>query len=83
LAESPRLRAIAAGMIGIAGELGLDSTAEGVDLPEQAEVLRALGCRHAQGMAYCEPLEEERVRDALALGAFALPEEDASAIALT
>lgn len=83
LAESPRLRAIAAGMIGIAGELGLDSAAEGVDLPEQAEVLRALGCRHAQGMAYCEPLEEERVRDALALGAFALPEEDASAIALT
>ncbi|MHA4815941.1 putative bifunctional diguanylate cyclase/phosphodiesterase [Streptomyces aculeolatus] len=83
LAESPRLRAIAAGMIGIAGELGLDSTAEGVDLPEQAEVLRALGCRHAQGMAYCEPLEEERVRDALALGAFALPEEDTSAIALT
>ncbi|WBB64444.1 EAL domain-containing protein [Streptomyces sp. WMMC500] len=83
LAESPRLRAIAAGMIGIAGELGLDSTAEGVDLPEQAEVLRALGCRHAQGMAYCEPLEEERVRDALALGAFALPEEDPSAIALT
>ncbi|WP_407561392.1 putative bifunctional diguanylate cyclase/phosphodiesterase [Streptomyces sp. 184] len=83
LAESPRLRAIAAGMIGIAGELGMDSTAEGVDLPEQAEVLRTLGCRHAQGMAYCEPLDEERVRDALALGAFALPEEDASAIALT
>ncbi|WP_461027642.1 putative bifunctional diguanylate cyclase/phosphodiesterase, partial [Streptomyces sparsus] len=74
LVESPRLRKITAGLLRIAGDLGMSSVADGVDRPEQVSVLRALGCTHGQGMAFTGPLDEHRLRRALAGGGYPVPE---------
>ncbi|MDK1476082.1 EAL domain-containing protein [Streptomyces sp. 549] len=74
LVESPRLRKITTGLLRIAADLGMDSVADGVDRPEQVGVLRALGCTHGQGMAFAGPLDEHRLRRALAGGGYPLPD---------
>ncbi|MFJ4685634.1 putative bifunctional diguanylate cyclase/phosphodiesterase [Streptomyces sp. NPDC088789] len=71
--ESARLHKITAGLLRIAGDLGLPSVADGVDRPEQVVALRALGCTHGQGMAFSGPLDEHRLRRALATGHCAVP----------
>jgi hypothetical protein len=47
--------------------------ADGVDLPEQVVALRAMGCTHGQGMAFSAPLDEYRLRRALARGHYPVP----------
>ncbi|MCF3964347.1 putative bifunctional diguanylate cyclase/phosphodiesterase, partial [Streptomyces fuscigenes] len=74
IAESPRLHRIAAGLLRIAGDLGMYSVADGVDRPDQVLALRALGCTHGQGAAFSGPLDEHRLRRALGRGSYALPE---------
>nr|WP_030785254.1 EAL domain-containing protein [Streptomyces sp. NRRL S-920] len=71
--ESARLHKITAGLLRIANDLGLLSVADGVDLPEQVIALRAMGCTHGQGMAFSGPLDEYRLRRALALGEYPVP----------
>ncbi|WUH78903.1 EAL domain-containing protein [Streptomyces sp. NBC_00435] len=71
--ESPRLHKITAGLLRIANDLGMQSVAEGVDLPEQVMALRAMGCSHGQGMAFSGPLDEYRLRRALVRGTFPVP----------
>ncbi|MEV5438067.1 EAL domain-containing protein [Streptomyces sp. NPDC052682] len=71
--ESARLHKITSGLLRIATDLGLQSVAEGVDLPEQAVALRAMGCTHGQGMAFSGPLDEYRLRRALDTGHYPLP----------
>ncbi|GGS10444.1 membrane associated phosphodiesterase [Streptomyces aureoverticillatus] len=71
--ESARLHKITAGLLRIAGDLGLSSVAEGVDLPEQVVALRAMGCTHGQGVAFSGPLDEYRLRRALATGEYPVP----------
>lgn len=71
--ESARLHKITSGLLRIAGDLGLQSVAEGVDLPEQVVALRAMGCTHGQGMAFSGPLDEYRLRRALASGRYPVP----------
>ncbi|MEU7301672.1 EAL domain-containing protein [Streptomyces sp. NPDC007206] len=71
--ESARLYKITSGLLRIAGDLGLQSVAEGVDLPEQVVALRAMGCTHGQGMAFAGPLDEYRLRRALASGHCPVP----------
>ncbi|WP_037858162.1 EAL domain-containing protein [Streptomyces sp. NRRL S-340] len=71
--ESARLHKITSGLLRIAGDLGLQSVADGVDLPEQVEALRAMGCTHGQGMAFSGPLDEYRLRRALARGHYPVP----------
>ncbi|MFD5232928.1 putative bifunctional diguanylate cyclase/phosphodiesterase [Streptomyces qaidamensis] len=71
--ESARLHKITSGLLRIAGDLGLKSVAEGVDLPEQVIALRAMGCTHGQGMAFSGPLDEYRLRRALAGGRYPVP----------
>ncbi|HEX5567330.1 MAG TPA: EAL domain-containing protein, partial [Streptomyces sp.] len=68
--ESARLRKITSGLLRIADDLGMASVADGVDLPAQATTLRAMGCTHAQGAAFSLPLEEHRLRRALARGSY-------------
>ncbi|MFF4983244.1 putative bifunctional diguanylate cyclase/phosphodiesterase [Streptomyces sp. NPDC001046] len=72
--ESARLHKITSGLLRIAGDLGLQSVAEGVDLPEQVVALRAMGCTHGQGMAFSGPLDEYRLRRALAVGSYPVPD---------
>ncbi|MER6422551.1 EAL domain-containing protein [Streptomyces sp. NPDC001137] len=71
--ESARLHKITSGLLRIATDLGLQSVADGVDLPEQVVALRAMGCTHGQGMAFSGPLDEVRVRRALSSGHYPVP----------
>ncbi|MFD3512114.1 putative bifunctional diguanylate cyclase/phosphodiesterase [Streptomyces sp. NPDC058657] len=71
--ESARLYKITSGLLRIATDLGMQSVAEGVDLPEQVVALRTMGCTHGQGMAFSGPLDEYRLRRALARGDFPVP----------
>ncbi|MFF3553570.1 putative bifunctional diguanylate cyclase/phosphodiesterase [Streptomyces tsukubensis] len=65
IVESSRLHKITSGLLRIAGDLGMESVAEGVDLPEQVLALRAMGCTHGQGAAFSGALDEYRLRRAL------------------
>lgn len=71
--ESARLHKITSGLLRIATDLGLQSIADGVDLPEQVVALRAMGCTHGQGAAFCGSLDEYRLRRALASGHYPVP----------
>ncbi|MGW4171163.1 putative bifunctional diguanylate cyclase/phosphodiesterase [Streptomyces chartreusis] len=71
--ESARLHKITSGLLRIACDLGLQSVADGVDLPEQVVALRAMGCTHGQGMAFSGPLDEYRLRRALNSGHYPVP----------
>ncbi|MEW2572870.1 EAL domain-containing protein [Streptomyces sp. NPDC047070] len=71
--ESARLHKITGGLLRIAGDLGLQSVADGVDLPEQVIALRSMGCTHGQGVAFSGPLDEYRMRRALAGGVYSVP----------
>ncbi|MEC4016234.1 putative bifunctional diguanylate cyclase/phosphodiesterase [Streptomyces sp. H27-D2] len=71
--ESARLHKITAGLLRIAADLGMQSVADGVDLPDQVVALRAMGCTHGQGMAFSGPLDEHRLRRSLARGGYPLP----------
>ncbi|MFG2870101.1 putative bifunctional diguanylate cyclase/phosphodiesterase [Streptomyces sp. NPDC048338] len=75
--ESARLRKITSGLLRIAGDLGLQSVADGVDVPEQVLALRTMGCTHGQGMAFSGPLDEYRLRRALVRDEYPLPGESA------
>ncbi|WP_079032343.1 putative bifunctional diguanylate cyclase/phosphodiesterase [Streptomyces specialis] len=73
LLDSPRLYKIVAGLLRMAADLGIDSLADGVDSPEQALALRAMGCRRGQGLAFCEPLDGSRLRRVLDGGRLPVP----------
>ena len=45
-----------AGSVYLANGLDMEVTAEGVETPEQEQLLRASGCRYLQGYLFCEPL---------------------------
>ena len=51
-------RQIIAAMIDMAHALGLEVLAEGVETPEQADLLRQLGCDLAQGYHFGKPMSE-------------------------
>nr|WP_245984455.1 EAL domain-containing protein [Streptomyces tateyamensis] len=73
VAESSRARALAGHALRLGRELGLATAAEGVDQPRQVSVLQELGCRHGQGLAFAQPLDEFRLRRALARRLYPLP----------
>ena len=56
LQTSDRFHAAASAMISLAGELGLDVVAEGVEDATQAELLADMGCRYLQGFYFGAPL---------------------------
>lgn len=78
--ESARLHKITSGLLRIAADLGLQSVADGVDLPEQVVALRAMGCTHGQGMAFSGPLDEYRLRRALSSGHYPVPDGPAEPV---
>jgi diguanylate cyclase (GGDEF)-like protein len=57
----PRCDACVRSMLALAASMGMRVTAEGVETPEQAAYLRALGCSHAQGYLYAKPLSKHEV----------------------
>ncbi len=47
----------------MAMSLGMDTIAEGVETPEQAEFLKEIGCTTLQGYYYCKPVFLEEILD--------------------
>ncbi|WP_245834127.1 diguanylate cyclase domain-containing protein [Streptomyces aidingensis] len=68
LPENAALRTLTAGLLRLADGEGLRTCAEGVDLPEQAAELHALGCAEGQGRVFGEPQEEAELRHTLTRG---------------
>lgn len=60
-----RKRAIVKGIIQMARSMGLHVIAEGVETPEQQEILRDIGCRYVQGYLYSFPLPFSQFADML------------------
>ncbi|MCW2778383.1 MAG: diguanylate cyclase/phosphodiesterase [Frankiales bacterium] len=58
----PREAALSTAVLSLAASLGLSVVAEGVELAEQADRLRALGCPLAQGFLYSPALPPEQLR---------------------
>ncbi|NJP68125.1 diguanylate cyclase domain-containing protein, partial [Streptomyces spiramenti] len=68
LPDSARARTTVTALVALGGELGLVVVADGVDRPDQAAVLRSLGCRRGQGAALGGPLDEVALAAALRAG---------------
>jgi diguanylate cyclase (GGDEF)-like protein/PAS domain S-box-containing protein len=55
LTSSPRDRAIVESMLRMAEALHVDVVGEGIETPEQRDLLRIFGCRYGQGYYYARP----------------------------
>ncbi len=60
-------------IVSVAHNLGMDVIAEGAETEEQVQVLRELGCEHAQGFYFAAPREAHEIDEMLEAGAIALP----------
>jgi EAL domain-containing protein (putative c-di-GMP-specific phosphodiesterase class I) len=63
--------AIVRTVITLAHNLGLEVVAEGVETREQAQLLRALGCRYGQGYLFSKPVDGEKAEQLVAAEAHA------------
>jgi EAL domain-containing protein (putative c-di-GMP-specific phosphodiesterase class I) len=68
ITQDPEAAALVAGVIHLAGSLGLEVVAEGVETERQLELLRTMGCHMAQGLLLGAPLGETSVAVCLARG---------------
>ncbi len=68
LPEDGENRAIVGAVLSLAGNLGLEVLAEGLETEAQRDYLLALGCREAQGYLFAPPLPAEELLRRLALG---------------
>jgi diguanylate cyclase (GGDEF)-like protein/PAS domain S-box-containing protein len=58
LRTDPTAPAIVAAVVSLSEALGLSPVAEGVESSDEADLLRTLGCRFAQGYLYARPMPE-------------------------
>ncbi|GAB3358774.1 cyclic Di-GMP phosphodiesterase RmdB [Modestobacter lapidis] len=65
--SSPRRQQMVASLASMCSALGLDVIAEGVETQEQSEVLRTIGCTHAQGWFHGRPMPFGQLLDAVGL----------------
>ena len=65
---SDEAQAIVSAITRLAQALGMQTTAEGVERPEQLDLLRKLGCDEAQGFLILEPVEAERIEQSRVRG---------------
>lgn len=71
--DSPRMRKLTAGMLAMSADLNLLTIGDGIDAPEQALMLRSLGCTHGQGGLFAGLLDEPRLAAALTHGSYSVP----------
>ena len=68
IGDGPGAEAVPAAVLMLASALGLDVIAEGIETPEQAAVLRRLGCRTAQGYLLGRPAPAAELEDIVRRG---------------
>jgi len=78
MAADPTDREIVAAVVGMGRALKLCVVAEGIETPEQAEVLRELGCDIGQGFLYAKALPAEEMDELARVGLPALTSSAAS-----
>ena len=61
LGSDPNAEAIVRAVVGLSDALGISTNAEGVENSEQAAMLRALGCREAQGFLYSKAAPRDKL----------------------
>jgi diguanylate cyclase (GGDEF)-like protein len=59
IAESAKYASITRAIVSLAGEIGLDTVAEGVESTRQVEFLRSMGCRAYQGFCFSPAVPAE------------------------
>jgi diguanylate cyclase (GGDEF)-like protein/PAS domain S-box-containing protein len=57
--STPGSHSLANAVVGLGATLALEVVAEGIEEPEQAETLRALGCDLGQGFLFARPMDAE------------------------
>lgn len=57
--------AIIAAIVALAGALGMDTTAEGIETIDQLELMRELGVSHIQGYVYSKPIANDALVELL------------------
>ena len=65
--DSDRALALAEAIVQLARSLNLDTVAEGIEKPRQADGLRALGCGYGQGFLFAKPVGPEEMEHLLPL----------------
>jgi diguanylate cyclase (GGDEF)-like protein/PAS domain S-box-containing protein len=61
MTEDHEIAAIVTAVVSLARSLGIEVVAEGVDKPEQLDLLRSIGCHMAQGHLFTRPVEAAAV----------------------
>jgi len=61
---------IVSAVIRIAKSMNIETIAEGVEFPKQAEILREMGCDYAQGYLYGKPVPEMEFQKLLEYNTF-------------
>jgi EAL domain-containing protein (putative c-di-GMP-specific phosphodiesterase class I) len=62
----------------LAHALGLSVVAEGIEEPEQAELLKEMACDFAQGFHFARPLEPNEAGELLRRGRVGVPQQRTS-----
>jgi hypothetical protein len=75
-ASDPQSRkgALIRAMVGLASDLKMQTTAEGVETQEELALVRNLGCSLVQGYFFGKPMPEEEARELAAKGAVERPD---------
>jgi len=68
LGDDSDAEAIAAAIVALARVYGMEVVAEGVETPEQRDLLAELGCDELQGYLFSPPLDDEAATRALKRG---------------
>ncbi len=68
-----RNAAIIRAIVMLADTLGMETTAEGVEIQDEIELVRSLGCSHIQGYVYGRPVPAAEVATALGIDGRAVP----------
>ena len=69
-----RNAALIRAMVGLASDLKMQTTAEGVETPEELQLVRDLGCSLVQGFIFGKPMPAEEAADLAAKGAVERPD---------
>jgi diguanylate cyclase (GGDEF)-like protein len=70
-----RNAALIRAMVGLASDLSMQTTAEGVETHEELALVRSLGCSLVQGYIFGKPMPAEEARELAQKGSAALPEQ--------